>query len=572
MSDRPENERLSLLGSRRNSTSQEVNENDIIAYVQLRRASIVSVGTNKIPSQFVLTAKVSRTSLNDGIYPVRSTASTLGDVNEILSVHSKSLINEPRTDVSTEAQVLMRYSGPLIVTFLLQYSLTVASVFSVGRLGSVELAAVSLSSMTANISGYAIIQGVSTCLDTLCAQAYGRKDYRTVGLYFVRCTYLLMLMYIPIFVLWVFFSQPLLLRLVGSDKSDLVGYASHYLQILAFGIPGFIVFENLKHFLQSQGIFHASTYVLLVCAPLNALMNYLLVWDSHIGLGFIGAPLSVVATNWIMCFMLLGYTLYVNGYQCLPQQSLFHASYFRNWQRMIKLSIPGVLMVEAEWLAFEIITFTASTFGTDALAAQSIVSTTCVLLYQVPFALSIAASTRIAWYIGAAAKRASIIAAKTAMYTALVLGTLNALVLYRFRVFFASLYTSDESVIDLASQVLVIGAIYQINDFLACITGGILRGQGRQHIGGIMNLVSYYCVALPFAFLVAFHFEMKLFGLWIGMIIGLLFVSVFQTYFVITSDWDYIILECINEGVVEDGALNIDAHSMVPAMSSNHLV
>lgn len=563
---------LAGTSSSNNALPLEVNENDIIAYVQLRRASIVSVGTNKIPAQFALTLKMSRTSLNEGLYAVRSTASTLGDVNEILSVHSKSLIHEPHTSASTETKVLMRYSGPLIVTFLLQYSLTVASVFSVGRLGSVELAAVSLSSMTANISGYAIIQGVSTCLDTLCAQAYGRKDYNTVGLHFIRCTYLLMLLYVPMFILWVFGSEAILLLLVGSDKSDLVRFASQYLQVLAFGIPGFIIFENLKHFLQSQGIFHASTYVLLFCAPLNALMNYVLVWDKRVGLGFVGAPLSVVITNWVMCFLLLGYTVYVNGYQCLPKQSLLHGSYFRNWQRMIKLSIPGVLMVEAEWLAFEIITFTASTFGTDALAAQSIVSTTCVLLYQVPFALSIAALTRIAWYIGAAAKNASLIAAKTAMYCALVLGCLNALVLYKFRVFFASLYTSDESVIKLASEMLIIGAIYQINDFLACITGGILRGQGRQHIGGIMNLVSYYCVALPFAFLLAFHFDMKLFGLWIGMIIGLLFVSVFQTYFVITSDWDHIILECINEGIVEDGALKIDAHSTVPAMLSNHLV
>ena len=51
---------------------------------------------------------------------------------------------------------------------------------------------------------------------------------------------------------------------------------------------------------------------------------------------------------------------------------------------MIKLSVPGVLMVEAEWLAFEIITFQAAKFGTEVLAAQSIISTTCVIFYQIP--------------------------------------------------------------------------------------------------------------------------------------------------------------------------------------------
>ena len=63
----------------------------------------------------------------------------------------------------------------------------------------------------------------------------------------------------------------------------------------------------MLNILQTQGIFHASTLVLIICAPLNAFLNYLLVWNKSIGLGFIGAPISVVITNWIMCFMLYGY-------------------------------------------------------------------------------------------------------------------------------------------------------------------------------------------------------------------------------------------------------------------------
>lgn len=559
---------LSTISTRNNDS--DIDDSDIVAYVQLRRASILSVGTKKIPAHFALTTKVSRGNLDPNV--LLSVRLNSSNINDVLSVHSNTILSEPDTDIKTETKALLRYSFPLTITFLLQYSLTVASVFSVGRLGSTELAAVSLSSMTANISGYAIFQGISTCLDTLCAQAYGRKDFNTVGLHFVRCTYLLLLLYIPMFILWVFFSKQILIALVGSEKTDLVVLASQYLRVLALGLPGFLIFENLKHFLQAQGIFHASTYVLLFSAPLNAFLNYVLVWDKNIGLGFLGAPLSVVITDYVMCFSLLAYTIYVNGYQCLPRQPLYHISYFQNWSRMIALSIPGVLMVEAEWLAFEIITFTASTFGTEVLAAQSIVSTTCVLLYQIPFAFSIAASTRIAWYVGAASKKAALMATKASIYTALVFGALNASILFTFRKFFASLYTDDEIVLRIADKVLIVGAIYQINDFLSCITGGILRGQGRQKIGGYLNLISYYLIALPFAFLFAFYFKLELLGLWLGMIIALFFVSMSQAYFVITSDWDYIIMECINEGILEDGNLNIDAHSTVPAMLSNHLV
>lgn len=79
-----------------------------------------------------------------------------------------------KTTWQREAVVLARYSRSLILTFLLQYSLTVTSVFTVGHIGKTELGAVSLASMSANITGYAMFQGLATSLDTLCPQAYGK--------------------------------------------------------------------------------------------------------------------------------------------------------------------------------------------------------------------------------------------------------------------------------------------------------------------------------------------------------------------------------------------------------------
>lgn len=55
-----------------------------------------------------------------------------------------------RTTWQREAKTLGQYSSPLVVTFVLQYSLTVASIFTVGHIGKIELGAASLASMTAN--------------------------------------------------------------------------------------------------------------------------------------------------------------------------------------------------------------------------------------------------------------------------------------------------------------------------------------------------------------------------------------------------------------------------------------
>jgi MATE family multidrug resistance protein len=49
-----------------------------------------------------------------------------------------------QTSWQREAKVLAKYSRSLILTFILQYSLTMASIFTVGHIGKVELGAVSL--------------------------------------------------------------------------------------------------------------------------------------------------------------------------------------------------------------------------------------------------------------------------------------------------------------------------------------------------------------------------------------------------------------------------------------------
>lgn len=464
-----------------------------------------------------------------------------------LNLATSSVINgqfQPlNTNTSTEIKMMLKSSIPLIITLLLQYSLTVSAVFFVGNLGSNELAAVSLSNLLANISSFGLIEGIASSLSTLCPQAYGRKEYKLVGLHSLRCFIMLMLIFIPIFIFWTWGAYPLLSSVITEIEASIL--AAKYLKVLVWSIPGFITFEVLKQYLQAQGIFHASTVILIICAPFNFILTYFLVWNKHIGIGFLGAPTAVAITNTLMALMLLFYTCFINGYQCWCG---FSMDVFKNWSRALKLAGPGILMIEAEWLAFEIISFASSRFGTESLAAQSIVSTVCVTIYQIPFAVSIAGSTRIAWFIGSASKNAAIISTNAAIYVAFCFGVINCIGLTLSSSKISYLFSNDSKVIKLASKVLIIGAIYQIPDCLACVLGGILRGQGRQYIGGWLNLVSYYILALPVAFLFGFYLNFQLFGLWVGMIIALVFVSLCELFFVLKSDWDFI----INESIIED--------------------
>lgn len=177
----------------------------------------------------------------------------------------------PHTTWQLEALTLTSYSRSLIITFLLHYSVTITSVFTVGRLGRLELGAVSLATMTANITCYAPFQGLSTCLDTLCAQAYGSGHKHLVGLQLQRVTFLLWMLLLPVAGLWWYSGRVLGVMIPDGETARLAGV---YLRVLVLGTPGVAAFESGKRFVQAQGLFRATTWVLLVGAPVNVVANW----------------------------------------------------------------------------------------------------------------------------------------------------------------------------------------------------------------------------------------------------------------------------------------------------------
>jgi MATE family multidrug resistance protein len=187
-----------------------------------------------------------------------------------------------KTTWQREFKTLAAYSGPLMLTFILQTSLTLTSVFTVGHIGKNELGAVSLGSMTANITGYAVYHGLATSLDTLCAQAYGSGRKKLVGLNLQRAVFFLWAVTIPIATLW-WFAAPLLQLIV--PEQEIAELAGLYLRILILGAPGYACFESSKRFVQAQGKFAANMYVLFIAAPLNVLMHWLFVWVRILCLG-----------------------------------------------------------------------------------------------------------------------------------------------------------------------------------------------------------------------------------------------------------------------------------------------
>ena len=200
----------------------------------------------------------------------------------------------------------------------------------------------------------------------------------------------------------------------------------------------------------------------------------------------------MVITDTLLPLCLLIYVRFVDGMACW--NGFTHRA-FLNWGPMIRLALPGLLMVEAEFLAFEILTLASSYLSTTHLAAQSILGTLTSITFQIPFPISIAASTRIANLIGATLSGAAKTSAKVALVAATVVGLFNMILLSSLRNFIPQLFTNDPDVIEMVAKILPLCAAFQLFDALAANSNGILRGLGRQKIGGWVNLFFYYAVS-----------------------------------------------------------------------------
>lgn len=274
------------------------------------------------------------------------------------------------------------------------------------------------------------------------------------------------------------------------------------------------------------------TYVLLITSPLNAGLNYLFVYTFKFGL--LGAPLATGISYWLSFLLLLAYARFVSGWDCWGGWS---KKSYQNIGMFAKLAILGVVHVGTEWWAFEIVALAAGKLGTIPLAAQSVIMTTDQVMNTIPFGVGVAASSRVGNLLGARNAKGAARAANTAAWLSMILGAVVLAILMSVKDFYAEIFNDDVDVVRLTAEVMPYVALFQIADGLNGSCGGALRGMGRQHIGAIVNFVSYYCGALPLGIYLAFH-GWGLAGLWVGQCIALYIVGLGEWVIVAWSDWN----------------------------------
>lgn len=109
-----------------------------------------------------------------------------------------------------------------------------------------------------------------------------------------------------------------------------------------------------------------------------------------------------------------------------------------------------------------------------------------------------------------------------AFFAAAFIGLFNLTLYSTLRYHLPLLFTEDAEVVELVAKVLPLVAVMQVFDCTSAGAHGLLRGVGKQSIGGPANLIAYYVISMPISLGLSFGLGWKLEGLWTGVTVGLI--------------------------------------------------
>jgi len=457
-----------------------------------------------------------------------------------------------------ELAILTKYTLPVFGTHVLEYSLVIASVVSIGHLSTTALAASTLGSMTASVTGLSIIQGFTSTLDTMLPGAWTSSQPNLVGLWCQRMAVVMAAVLVPIILIW-FSSESILLSL--KQDPEVAHLAALYLKYLAIGLPAYTFNAISRRYFQSQGLFAVPTRIILVIAPINAVLNYLLVWGPEpIRLGFIGAPIATAIS-----FNLISVASVVYGIFFVPKTAWHPLSRrcFTSLGVLVHLGLAGVGQTASEWWSWELVGLAASMLGPVALATQSVLLVSASTTYQAPFALSVATSVRVGNLLGEEKPKRAGVAANASILMSLAISLVWSTMFMVFRSSWAHLFNDDPEVVELVASILPVVALFQVFDGLGGVTGGILRAAGKQFTGALLNLSAYYVIGIPFGIWLTFWRGMQLHGLWIGLTVSLVYCATIGVWICVRTDWEREV-EKVRKRVAADqkaGSDDVEAHN-----------
>lgn len=412
----------------------------------------------------------------------------------------------------------LRVAVPLIIAQLLQMGNGLVDALVAGRLGTIELAAGGIGAglwFFASVLCIGLMAGLSPVLSRLIGQ--GRR--KVVGGVFRQGLWLAVVVGL-IALLFLLLIAATLDR--WSLKPELIPYIRQYLYTACWSLPAFALVMASRNVCEATGLTRPVMLVQLIGLLINILA------DLGFGLGWFGLPkLGLtgigIATSAVMLSMAVALIVVLQRPR-FSRFELFSQFDWPDWstlKSLLALSIPIYFALLFESGLFVATAVQMGMLGTLEAGAHNIAIGFSGVCFMLPLGLSFALTARTGQVYGRESWPAIKLRIASGLILTFFMALSTAVVLILFRYQLAALYTSDTAVRNMAAQLLVLAAFFQLSDGAQVALLGFLRGIQDTRVPMLINAFAYWCVAFPIGYFAAHHLGYGAHGLWAGLIIGL---------------------------------------------------
>jgi multidrug resistance protein, MATE family len=436
------------------------------------------------------------------------------------------------SSVRTEFLPMLKIAVPVVMAELGWMSMGVVDTVMVGGLGPEAISAAGIGNamhIAFAIFGMAVMLG----LDTLVSQAYGARDIRACHRWFFDGLMLAGLMAVPIMTLLVlvWFAIPWL-----GFHSAVRPLLESYFGVLILSTPFLLAYAVCRRYLQGMHAAMPVMFALVTANVINAAGNYVLIY-GHFGFPALGVAGSAWATVISRTYMLLSLLLAVwlidrkrtREAHIDDRHGLWHVDRALDadrLRRLMALGLPAASQVGAEVGVFALATAMSGMLDPISSASHQIALNMAGIAFMIPLGLGSAGAVRVGHAVGAGDRPRAAAAGWTAILLATLVMVASGLTFVLIPEQLIALFSADPSVLSVGSSLLFLAAIFQLFDGIQGVITGTLRGLGDTRTAMIVNLAAHWLLGLPVSYTLCFVIGWGVWGLWIGLSLGLIVTGV----------------------------------------------
>ena len=403
---------------------------------------------------------------------------------------------------------------PIILQNFISSFVNILDTIMIGRLGTVELAAVGLGNQLFFLLNL-ILYGIGSGGMVFTAQFWGKKDFNGLQKTFAL-SLIVAVFFSAIFTLACTIFPKEILSLYSKDAA-VIEKGVDYLSVSAFCFLPFAVNFIFMITLRSIEKVRVAVGATLVSLFVNLILNAILIFGllGFPALGVKGAAIATVASRVAELIILFSVTK-KKKYPILGKLKNHFDFDFKFIRQYFAIVMP-VLINESLWSLG--ITFHHKIFagiGTFAYAAYNITNTVSMLTWVIFIGFGNGVSVLIGKKIGERNyDEAKTYAAKVSIFVPFVAVFVGAMLIpisYLTPIFFNVETVVLQTVMKLF---IILACCYPLKAFNMCMLVGILRAGGDTRFGIICDTAVMWCVSIPLAYSLSVYTSIPAWGIYI---------------------------------------------------------